>query len=458
MKRKKKKPNKKNERKKKLIELQNKVKTYGYLLWDVPQNKKWQSKETNSWFDYETISNKPNSQVNINIPKADNKNDQPIKCKFVTLKPTEEQRKILLGWLEGCRLMYNYTLKYIRNQEYEKLDRIVRSGIKLKKILKDYKDKIAKEYNVPTHILDEAVKEVCSNYKSAFENLKLGNIKHFHIRYIRRSNKTFIAKIENQYFSKKYSTISPTILGKKLNTYENYDLKQITKMAKPGSENLKSGGITCTLHYNKDTNRFRLYIPTYINRTNLETNNYVAIDPGIRTFLTGYGKKRAFKLCSNYKDLVGKCLDKINKIKSEEANIKQIKKVEKRMNRKIDGYVSELHWKSINILTKKYDTIIIGKWSTKEIVNNKTSVLAKKTKVLAQRTNFFKFLTRLQYKCDLKGINLKITEESYTSRTCSNCSYENRNIKGNKEIKCGGCKIKINRDINGARNILLKVL
>ena len=64
------------------------------------------------------------------------------------------------------------------------------------------------------------------------------------------------------------------------------------------------------------------------------------------------------------------------------------------------------------------------------IINKNTSVLTKKTKVLAQRTNYFKFLTRLEYKCKLKKINLNMTEESYTSRVCSNCSYDNKDLKG----------------------------
>jgi putative transposase len=308
-------------------------------------------------------------------------------------------------------------------------------------------------------MLDEAVKNVCSNFKSAFENLKQGNIKHFCLRYITKNKGTYIAKIENQYFSKKYNTICPSILGKELKTFDNYNLRKITNMKPPGSENKKQGGITCLLHYNKKLKIFRLYIPEYIEKTKVKKNNYVSIDPGIRTFLTCYGKDRAFQIGNNFSKIIGKYIDKLKKARIEEkSKNKKYRKLEIRINNKIKNKVNELHWKSINILIKNYDTIIIGKWSTKDICARKTSVLASKTKILAQRTNYYKFLNKLQYKCNLKNINLKIVEESYTSRVCSNCGYDKRNLKGSKIFNCDKCKKKINRDINGAKNILLKAL
>ena len=47
--------------------------------------------------------------------------------------------------------------------------------------------------------------------------------------------------------------------------------------------------------------------------------------------------------------------------------------------------------------------------------------------------------------------------ESYTSKTCTNCGYQNS--KNNSEhIKCESCKIHLDQDLVGSRNILLKYL
>lgn len=448
--------------KKKLKHLQKNIKKYNKKLWKIEGNVRY--KQTNSWFHYGVIKNN-SEKININFKKPITTKYQ-IKAEYITLKPTEFQKKRLLSWFEGHRLMYNYTLKYIKSLEFKNnLNKeiiIDRKWTSLKKILKDQKLYIRKTYKTPIKVLDQAIKEVCSNYKSAFANLKQSNINHFCIKYIGKNKKTYIAKIEAGLLTfnekNKTETISPTILGKHLESVGKYSIKQISKMRKPGSEEAKQGGPICTLHYNIETKEIRLYIPIYVETEVFTKNKYVSIDPGIRTFLTCYGKDEAFKIGSNYKRRVNKFITKYNKAEKSELKKTKLKKLEKKMNKKILNSVIDLHWKSIKILTKNYDTIIIGKWSTKDIICKKRSKLAKKTKVLAQRTNFFKFLSRLEYKCKLKNINFVATEESYTSRVCSSCGLEKKNLGGNKYLNCNGCHIRIDRDYNGAKNILLKVL
>lgn len=54
--------------------------------------------------------------------------------------------------------------------------------------------------------------------------------------------------------------------------------------------------------------------------------------------------------------------------------------------------------------------------------------------------------------------NVMVVKEAYTSKTCSNCGFIKYNLNSNKTFKCDDCGIVIDRDINGARNILLKKL
>jgi putative transposase len=46
-------------------------------------------------------------------------------------------------------------------------------------------------------------------------------------------------------------------------------------------------------------------------------------------------------------------------------------------------------------------------------------------------------------------------DESYTSKTCTNCGVMN-DVKDSERYECKSCKIEIDRDLNGARNIMLK--
>ena len=49
-----------------------------------------------------------------------------------------------------------------------------------------------------------------------------------------------------------------------------------------------------------------------------------------------------------------------------------------------------------------------------------------------------------------------IGTEEYTSKTCTNCLKINYNLGSDKTFKCPNCSLIIDRDVNGARNILLK--
>ena len=73
---------------------------------------------------------------------------------------------------------------------------------------------------------------------------------------------------------------------------------------------------------------------------------------------------------------------------------------------------------------------------------------------------FYRFHQKLKSMCGLRKNKLYIVDESYTSKTCGVCGTINNNLGGLKTFKCinNDCKIIIDRDYNGSRNILLKHL
>ena len=52
---------------------------------------------------------------------------------------------------------------------------------------------------------------------------------------------------------------------------------------------------------------------------------------------------------------------------------------------------------------------------------------------------------------------LECTEE-YTSKTCTRCGVIKRNLGGSEIYSCEHCDLLTLRDINGARNILIKYI
>ncbi|KAE9036885.1 hypothetical protein PR003_g7001 [Phytophthora rubi] len=47
-------------------------------------------------------------------------------------------------------------------------------------------------------------------------------------------------------------------------------------------------------------------------------------------------------------------------------------------------------------------------------------------------------------------------EEEYTSKTCSGCGKLKENLGGSEVYKCVFCGAHMDRDLNGAKNILIK--
>ncbi|AQN68748.1 putative transposase [Saudi moumouvirus] len=68
------------------------------------------------------------------------------------------------------------------------------------------------------------------------------------------------------------------------------------------------------------------------------------------------------------------------------------------------------------------------------------------------------FINKLLHKSKQYNTNVLIVDEVYTSVTCGNCGIKHGKLGSNKIYKCVHCKKKIDRDINGARNILIKTL
>jgi len=351
------------------------------------------------------------------------------------------QKKIINKWLFGYKDVYNYTLNYVK-------DNVTKNTFKLdwksiRNNLKDHIKQIAKQTNTKVHDLDYAVKLVCQNYKSAMSNYKSGNIKHFRVRYWKNDKNIKIMDMEKNNFTS--GSIRKNILGQVTGYYngEQFNFKDIT--------------CDCKLQRNIKFDSYTLLVPEKIVIDEpMRRRKYISLDPGIRTFMTGITESKIVEIGKNVKGKVLRYIKRNDKIQNNTEISNEVKvKNDLLCKKKIDNYIDELQWKTINYLTKNYDNIFIGNMSTKGIIS-KTGNLNKMMKRILVNMKLYVFHQRLKYKCFQRGTNYKLVNEYCTSKMCSNCGHINEHLGSSKVFECGNCDTIMGRDVNGCRGILIK--
>ena len=148
-------------------------------------------------------------------------------------------------------------------------------------------------------------------------------------------------------------------------------------------------------------------------------------------------------------------------LKGNKKTSKRIKSISNKRNNKVKDYLHKSSRKIVNFLvSNNISTLIIGyneEW--KQNIN-----LGRTNNQSFVNIPFYTFIKQLEYKCKLEGINVILTEESYTSK-CSFLDGESIEKHDNylgKRIKRGLFKSAkgklINADLNGSLNILKKVV
>ena len=216
----------------------------------------------------------------------------------------------------------------------------------------------------------------------------------------------------------------------------------------------------------RENGRWFLIVPT---REMVETIHFenqegaVALDPGVRTFMAYFSSDGRFGLIG-YRacDEIFKKLNKMDTLLSQRDLCKKDRRKRAVFDRKIrklrwkvQDMVDELHWKTINYLVKNYKVIYLPTYETSEMTKRGKRKI--NHNVVRNMLSFrdFEFAERLKNKCEEYGVTLVRCNEAYTSKTNS-FSGEIMNIGSREWFTYDG--VRINRDVNGARNILLRAM
>jgi len=235
-------------------------------------------------------------------------------------------------------------------------------------------------------------------------------------------------------------------------------------------------GKSCTVLYNKG--RWFLIVQQHINiNTEIQGNvKVVAIDQGVRTFATCYSASEVIvagdKFAQNRLAPLMKKVDKLLSQKKRLLNLnledepqwyrdimRYIEKNIAKLKCRKDDLIIDLHDRLAYELVSNYDIIFLPTFETKKMVMKHGDRKRKIRRVTAREMldlNHYKFKLRIKWYAKKYGKHIVDCNESYTSKTYSWSGFIDNNLGSKKIIKDNG--IIVDRDINGARGILLKQL
>jgi len=439
---------------------------------------------SNSWFNtehYNSINNEKSIKINKERVYNTSNNIKTIKIKLYLSTIQKEYIKRALG---VYRYFYNRTIQYINNYNKEtkktyyminyddnenkyiwidlKDENSKFSFYTVRKLIKDHYPNWMNDINIPSHLIDKAINESVINYKKCLE-MQMKNKKRFELKFKTRKNKLQTMNIEKEMINIEKNTIFTNTKYKNQNIFKKFK----TSLSIKSFKNICDSSIS----HIQILDEFYLNLcyedNKLIDQDLLNKKQVCSIDPGLASFAVCYSDNQIHKIGNKISSRISKHCKEIdiltsniyskNKNKSFVNNYqsrRNMKKALYRKNKKIQNLKNELHNKTVKFLTNTYGRIVIPPFETQKLVESSYS--SKMSRAL-YNISFYTFLLKLKEKCNKKDIELIIRPEYYTSKTCTRCGSLNNKLNlSNRTFKCSKCYLVIDRDINGARNIMLR--
>lgn len=447
------------------------------------------------------------NNINFNKEKLTNEAVKTIKYELLL---TETQKEIFQKWFNGYIDMFNETISHFKtiinarkrenpNINLKNINKDFLNIKTLKATLNNKKNNIITKYNINAHVLDYAINDAISMVKSKISNIRNGYQKKQRLRYLKKTKNTKIFKVEKNLFTN--TSFCPKIIGKKLITNPEFDMSTIDTVVIIQYNSLNNKYYLFNrkqiVYNNRDDLNININLsneniinnPNYIkyaekkkkdindlstinnykrnlNKQKLKNNNKafinhitenqnsITFDVGIREFLSGISNNHIINIGIGITNFIKNkliCIDKLNIKYKNKPKLRD--RLVKTLQVNIYNKVNDYHWKIANYLVRNYKHINIGDFSSKSFVENDINKMLKRC---CSELRMFQFKQKLKYKCFLNGVSYKEIDEYYTSKCCSNCSWYNENLHASKIFNCGHCNLVIDRDLNAAKNILMK--
>ena len=189
----------------------------------------------------------------------------------------------------------------------------------------------------------------------------------------------------------------------------------------------------------------------------------VALDPGIRSFLTWFPEKdtghiapgafgKIQRLCAHLDALLSRA-----KLERRPLAKRNKYRAASRMRIRIGDLVDELHHQAARWLVDHFDIILLPTFESSGMTRRGARKLRTKSVRSLLTYAHYRFQKFLIWKAWQSGKDVVLVNEAYTSKTCSWSGQIISNL-GGRRVVAGSDGVRVNRDINGARGIFLRAL
>jgi putative transposase len=356
--------------------------------------------------------------------------------------------------MDTSRWTYNEGVRWILQWRKEGKEKMITMGNLRDRIVNNslYQEEKRWVLETPYEIRDETLRDLMKAYGIA----KKMRGQEFEMKLKKKKNKSNSFAIKPDDFNKNTIPFSGT-------WHANLDLKKDEIEWTNGKPEISK---TIRVQYERLIDRWTINVP-YEKETKGEKDGIgevIALDPGIRCFMTGYDPegnviefgKNEYKRFERLRGHI-ETYKKIIKDKKIKRTIRQMaKKRVYRLRTKIGNLSKDLRQKVSKFLFENYKTVILPVFAIKGMISNDKNLLPKTKKAMLD-LSFNKFKNWMKDKVmEYQGSQLIITDEILTSKLCGFCGKLHWGLGSQKTFKCPNCKIVMDRDFNGARNILLK--
>lgn len=364
---------------------------------------------------------------------------QPNSVLKIRLYPSKELHKVWKQWLAQYRYYYNETISLLRC--FDAVDQV--SAELLDKMLQQIENLPDWVKTIPGHQRQEA----CFEAYDAFNRAKKdGGFAKF--KSVKATSQTIQFKVGNY----KNGTWYPRLTkGLKFTTFS----QTVPDQCEYGTELVYRCG------------KWFGCFPKHKEVVTTGSDRVVALDPGNRTFLTGFDGENVLEIGKGDIGRIQRLCQHLDNLISRSASFKcrqrrKMRIAANRVRERIQNLIKDLHNKATNLLVDSYKVIFLPTFDASQMVIKKRK--GKKRRINSKSVrqmltlSHYKFEQNLKQAASKKGVIVVLCNESYTSKTCGNCGHIHQKLGGSKLFKCPHCGTQINRDVNGARNILLRAL
>ena len=202
---------------------------------------------------------------------------------------------------------------------------------------------------------------------------------------------------------------------------------------------------------------------TTVGQDEIQVRSVVALDPGVRTFVTAYSVNHAASYGAGFHaekvfPLLLK-LDRLVGLRAKARHGEWKRHFEKRIDRlatRVRNLVDDLHRRVAYDLVQAFDVILLPSFETKDMSAKEDRRIRTKTVRSMLGLAHYRFRQKLAWMCRKYGKRLIVVNEAYTSQTRSWDGFVNEHLGGAKTVSDGN--IVVDRDMNGARGIMLRAL